>query len=98
MWRRVTQSGRLDLNQRSPAPKAGAIPGYATPRKTFCKLLCPADLAQRTQQRAKRAPAMTHLRFDFPPCFGHGAAKFGNLDIRIISEATISTRLVDHVS
>jgi hypothetical protein len=27
-------SGRLDSNRRPPAPKAGAIPGYATPRDT----------------------------------------------------------------
>ena len=27
-------SGRLDLNQRPPAPEAGALPGYATPRRT----------------------------------------------------------------
>lgn len=27
---RVVQSGRLDLNQRSPAPKAGGIPGFPT--------------------------------------------------------------------
>ena len=27
------QSGRLDLNQRPPAPEAGALPGYATPRE-----------------------------------------------------------------
>ncbi len=26
------QSGRPDLNRGPPAPKAGAIPGYATPR------------------------------------------------------------------
>lgn len=26
-------SGRLDLNQRPPAPKAGALPGCATPRQ-----------------------------------------------------------------
>src|SRR5581483_2314574 len=26
------RSGRLDLNQRPPAPKAGALPGCATPR------------------------------------------------------------------
>jgi hypothetical protein len=29
---RVVKSGRLDLNQRPPAPEAGALPGYATPR------------------------------------------------------------------
>src|SRR5258705_8052887 len=28
----LCQSGRLDLNQRPPAPEAGALPGYATPR------------------------------------------------------------------
>ncbi len=28
-------SGRQDSNLRPPAPKAGAIPGYATPRKYF---------------------------------------------------------------
>src|SRR4026207_1933865 len=32
-------SGRLDSNQRPPAPKAGALPGCATPR-----LLSPLDL------------------------------------------------------
>ncbi len=29
-------SGRLDLNQRPPAPKAGALPGCATPRLCCC--------------------------------------------------------------
>ena len=28
-------SGRQDSNLRPPAPKAGAIPGYATPRIPF---------------------------------------------------------------
>ena len=34
-------SGRLDLNQRPPAPHAGALPGCATPRRT-------GSLARRT--------------------------------------------------
>ena len=29
-----TRSGRPDSNRRPPAPKAGAIPGYATPRRS----------------------------------------------------------------
>ena len=33
--RRECWSGRLDLNQRPPAPEAGALPGYATPRSTY---------------------------------------------------------------
>src|SRR6185437_12153464 len=31
------KSGREDLNLRHPAPKAGALPGCATPRFSFCK-------------------------------------------------------------
>ena len=32
-WSVEQWSGRLDLNQRPPAPEAGALPGYATPRR-----------------------------------------------------------------
>ena len=35
----LRQSGRLDLNQRPPAPEAGALPGYATPRKQIVQIL-----------------------------------------------------------
>jgi hypothetical protein len=42
----TNQSGRPDLNRGPPAPKAGAIPGYATPRGVR-KLLYPALSAQR---------------------------------------------------
>src|SRR6478672_8219110 len=52
------KSGRPDLNRGPPAPKAGAIPGYATPRE-LGKLLYPAVGAQRAEQRAKCAAAMT---------------------------------------
>ena len=31
-WGLIGKSGRPDLNRGPPAPKAGAIPGYATPR------------------------------------------------------------------
>ena len=54
----VIQSGRPDLNRGPPAPKAGAIPGYATPRSEG-KLLYPAFGAQRAQQRAECTAAMT---------------------------------------
>src|SRR5438067_4400743 len=41
-WQAVfTQSGRLDLNQRPPAPEAGALPGYATPRRQSCTAHAP---------------------------------------------------------
>src|SRR5262249_10816618 len=32
LWFLLLQSGRADLNGRPPAPKAGALPGCATPR------------------------------------------------------------------
>ena len=32
-------SGRLDSNQRPPAPKAGALPGCATPRLELVSIL-----------------------------------------------------------
>ncbi len=42
------QSGRLDLNQRPPAPEAGALPGYATPRRD--------ELGQRNAPGETRTP------------------------------------------
>src|SRR5918993_193169 len=43
---RGLKSGRLDLNQRPPAPEAGALPGYATPRSS-CN--CAAGAPGRTR-------------------------------------------------
>jgi hypothetical protein len=53
-WGLIGKSGRPDLNRGPPAPKAGAIPGYATPRSAR-KLLYPAFRAQRAEKRAKRS-------------------------------------------
>src|SRR5215203_4763432 len=44
----LSWSGRLDLNQRPPAPEAGALPGYATPRSS-CPLQGPAGAPGRTR-------------------------------------------------
>ncbi len=38
-WQRVSWSGREDLNLRPPAPKAGALPGCATPRLLLVLLI-----------------------------------------------------------
>ena len=46
-------SGRLDSNQRPPAPKAGALPGCATPR-----LKLPKD---STRSRARIGPSVAEL-------------------------------------
>ena len=40
----AVQSGRLDLNQRPPAPKAGALPGCATPRQMNFAILHAKDM------------------------------------------------------
>ena len=37
----TTRSGRPDSNRRPPAPKAGAIPGYATPRRSAAAYVIP---------------------------------------------------------
>ena len=42
--RRRHWSGRLDLNQRPPAPKAGALPGCATPRLASIITISPSIL------------------------------------------------------
>src|SRR6476469_7452193 len=44
-------SGRLDLNQRPPAPEAGALPGYATPRRRSFQIPC--------YRKARSAPGET---------------------------------------
>ena len=37
----TARSGRPDSNRRPPAPKAGAIPGYATPRRSAAAYVIP---------------------------------------------------------
>src|SRR3954463_4903391 len=72
------QSGRPDLNRGPPAPKAGAIPGYATPREPqnvstpnprinwYCgDYTISLEELDRPEQRAKRTTAMTHLLHRF---------------------------------
>src|SRR5579875_1494590 len=57
-WR---ESGRADLNGRPPAPKAGALPGCATPR--------PARRPSLTRPRAARNVPGSQARAERP----HGA-------------------------
>src|SRR5271154_1505333 len=45
---RVNWSGRLDSNQRPPAPKAGALPGCATPRHRISLILLHFQVAHVT--------------------------------------------------
>src|SRR6266542_2843552 len=61
----VKESGRRDSDPRPPAPKAGALPGCATPRDTARRLAPPsirerpsvADPPRRVKgERARRAP------------------------------------------
>ena len=49
-------SGRLDLNQRPPAPEAGALPGYATPRRTRHSLI-PRRSRGRAQKDSNLQPS-----------------------------------------
>src|SRR5712691_6503201 len=91
----LAESGRPDLNRGPPAPKAGAIPGYATPRSEG-KLLYPALGAQRAQQGAECTAAMTAGCRILDRRFGKCACQFGCLEIRIVAESTGATRTREH--
>src|SRR6185437_15314117 len=60
---RCIWSGRLDLNQRPPAPEAGALPGYATPRRTLASFRVdrPTPLARPTNFHAPRGTRTPNL-------------------------------------
>src|ERR1700738_15632 len=49
-------SGRQDSNLRPPAPKAGALPGCATPRKARVQYQRCRERARRSGWRRGRAP------------------------------------------
>src|SRR5688572_5499982 len=49
------RSGRPDSNRRPPAPKAGAIPGYATPRESRTNFSRTHDEGQLTHAQFSRA-------------------------------------------
>src|SRR5688572_27308212 len=69
-------SGRLDSNQRPPAPKAGALPGCATPRHLFgkyWKLLQRKEFSTREEANAFSlcwSPAV--LKSSKHPLLSHG--------------------------
>ena len=87
----LAQSGRADLNGRPPAPKAGALPGCATPRKrkALTQALIPlnhhCDFGRRileiritnlfSSEERNRALAHTTKK-----CGGADAALYGLLD------------------
>jgi hypothetical protein len=51
-WFLFIQSGRADLNGRPPAPKAGALPGCATPRSLY-----PGESINTTRLGSASGPA-----------------------------------------
>src|SRR3954467_11450453 len=88
--RYLNQSGRPDLNRGPPAPKAGAIPGYATPRRDR-NLLYPASSAQRAQECAKRATAVAVPGCGFDTRFGECPTEICCLEVGIVSETAFPT-------
>ena len=58
-------SGRLDSNQRPPAPKAGALPGCATPRLRW--ILCDIRASSTWSLAASRASGSTPRSPDGSP-------------------------------
>ena len=80
-----SKSGRPDLNRGPPAPKAGAIPGYATPRGSR-KLLSQPSQPQRLDEGAKGAAAMAHARLLLHRRLAKGSVHGFRLKIRIVSK------------
>ena len=90
-------SGREDLNFRPPAPKAGALPGCATPRQMTRVILhrkCVKSrlLVQINEHRQplgqffKRLAAMTHGRLGLAIDFAKSFAERWVVKERIIAE------------
>src|SRR5687768_15245797 len=91
----TARSGRPDLNRGPPAPKAGAIPGYATPRSER-KLLYAAFSAQRAQQRAKCARAMAQRGFVLHGQFSVGSAELGHFEVGVVAKTSRSSGAEDN--
>src|SRR5690349_7878841 len=104
----VTESGRPDLNRGPPAPKAGAIPGYATPREPSNvsepprRINCSVAFfrgsratAHRPKQRPKGTTAMTHRFLLRTRRLTKRAPQLIGKKERVVTEATGPARLVD---
>ena len=57
-------SGREDLNLRHPAPKAGALPGCATPRHIQCQMLNDECSMYMLHDGGLRRSAIQHSSFN----------------------------------
>src|SRR5438874_13235897 len=83
------ESGREDSNLRPPAPKAGALPGCATPRNSAGDMMAAAQPRLRVPIRApqihcrrtgrKLQRAVASQAFEQWPEAGQGAAAMGEL-------------------
>src|SRR5205809_2447836 len=78
------QSGRPDLNRGPPAPKAGAIPGYATPRGRG-KLLYPAFSAQRGEECAECASPVASCCGVRDARLSECASQIGRFEVRVVA-------------
>jgi hypothetical protein len=64
-------SGREDLNLRLPAPKAGALPGCATPRCIPMYHVCLFDARWSRKASAYKEHAQTAVAAGTKDCYTH---------------------------
>src|SRR5206468_10176922 len=88
-------SGREDLNLRPPAPKAGALPGCATPRRPARVRVRSAPTispAEKPPDRLEGSAAMAHSRLVLVGELGERPGKRRIEEQRIVSETAIPPR------
>src|SRR2546426_7255165 len=78
-------SGSEDLNLRPPAPKAGALPGCATPR--INPEVSSIAFAQQASGGAQGTGPVTHLRLLVGRELGEGPTAGGIVEERVVPEA-----------
>ena len=77
-YRSEKWSGRLDSNQRPPAPKAGALPGCATPRLSSSLSIPPARVTRDRSGRHKRLLGATPCCTSFHPSGDQPTSRWNN--------------------
>src|SRR3990172_5887481 len=83
----MSWSGGEDLNLRPPAPKAGALPGCATPRKFMPEYILRHPALQHLPGERQGLAAMAHPVLERGIELGERPAQGGIEEDRVVAEA-----------
>src|SRR5215471_11178742 len=98
-WTKLRWSGREDLNLRPPAPKAGALPGCATPRRHHRveSLESTISLDEESTGGGEGLSAVTHALLLLVGDLAERAAERWIEENGVVAEAAVpARRLGDH--